>query len=227
MQVKLLRAIQERSFRKVGGTDDVKVDVRLIAATNRDLEAAVAAGTFREDLYYRLNVILIRTPSLRERPGDVPILARRFVERSAAKQGKAVRAIDPAAMAALEAYSWPGNIRELENVIERATTLESSPTITLSSLPEKIRAESGSRALAVPASAGVAPVSLPAPDFAAGPLDLEAILSQVERFYITAALSHSRGSKKAAADLLGITFRSIRYRLQKQGIAGADDEDKE
>jgi len=229
MQVKLLRAIQERSFRKVGGTEDVKVDVRLIAATNRDLEAAVAAGTFREDLYYRLNVILIKTPTLRERPGDVSLLAKFFLDRSATKRAKSIQALEPSAMLALEAYSWPGNIRELENVIERATTLETTPVITLASLPEKIRAFALAQAGEKNSShlAAGAMIELPGPDFANGPLNLDEILSRVEKIYLNAALGYTQNSKKKAAELLGITFRSIRYRLQKQGVAGGDEDEKE
>jgi two-component system response regulator PilR (NtrC family) len=245
MQVKLLRAIQERSFRKVGGNDDVKVELRIIAATNRDLEAGIAAGTFREDLYYRLNVILIKTPPLRERKGDVKILAERFLTRALARAKKTLTGFDADAMAAIEGYAWPGNVRELENVIERAVTLETSTSVTLAALPEAIKASAG-RAAARAASAQEAadtaaasggadpavaaanalatPITLPAPDFSKGKIDLDQILAQVERVYLIAALDSAGRSKARAADLLGITSRSIRYRLQKLGMSGAESD---
>lgn len=229
MQVKLLRVIQERSFRKVGGTDDVHVDVRIIAATNRNLEEAVRQGTFREDLYYRLNVILIRTPPLRERAGDVRLLAKFFLEQFAQKFSKSTRSFAPGVLEALDGYGWPGNVRELENVIERAIALESSEEITLQSLP--ITLSTGMRsAPATPAieikKAPVAAASgsdgrfiqIPAPDFSKGKVDLDEILGGVEKTFLLHALEHTGGVKKKAADLLGITFRSIRYRLKKQKI---------
>jgi two-component system response regulator PilR (NtrC family) len=231
MQVKLLRVIQERNFRKVGGTDDIKVDVRIIAATNRDLEAAVAKGTFREDLYYRLNVILIKTPSLRERKGDVRLLSEAFLKRASERHKKPLSGFAPDAMAALEAYTWPGNIRELENVIERAVTLESGASVSLGSFPagliEAVAArlrssasESASRKGSEPAGGAPGPrtITLPAPDFSRGPIDLDAILGEAEKSYLQAALAHAGGKKKKAAELLGITFRSIRYRLSKAGV---------
>jgi two-component system response regulator PilR (NtrC family) len=233
MQVKLLRAIQERVIRRVGGNEDMKIDVRIIAATNRDLEAAVAGGTFREDLYYRLNVILIKTPPLRDRPGDIAALAEQFALRIATKYHKKIRALDPDTLQALERYDWPGNVRELENVIERAITLENGESISLSALPAQIQAK---------ANGGVAgdvrkegsysgiqsqngEIRLPAPDFSKGSLNLDGILGDVERTYLNAALEHSGGVKKKAAELLGITFRSIRYRLKKLGVETLDTGD--
>jgi two-component system response regulator PilR (NtrC family) len=246
MQVKLLRALQERVIRKVGGTDDVKIDVRVIAATNRDLEQAVRAGTFREDLYYRLNVILIRTPPLRERKGDIPLLADHFLKKIAAKYDKKVlEGYEPEVMAMLTNYSWPGNVRELENAIERAVTLENGTRVSQSSLSAAIlRASSApldpgaqqaqaSRASATAGSAasvgaiGSGPgreIRLPAPDFTKGVLALDDILGEVEKTYLMAALEHTGGVKKRAADLLGITFRSIRYRLKKLGVDHAGDD---
>lgn len=233
MQVKLLRALQERVIRKVGGTDDVRIDVRIIAATNRDLEAAVAKGTFREDLYYRLNVILIKTPPLRARKGDVSLLARRFLKKLSARFPECAGDLEPAAIAALEAYSWPGNVRELENVIERAVTLQANaPLVTLAALPSAVQNAAkpklgegqaqGPGALS--ASAGI---QLPAADFSSGPLSLDKILGDVEKTYLLAALEQAGGVKKKAAGLLGITFRSIRYRLQKQGIETGGGEAEE
>lgn len=230
MQVKLLRVIQERSFRKVGGTDDVKVDVRIIAATNRNLEEAVGKGTFREDLYYRLNVILIKTPSLRERKEDIRMLAETFLKRASDKQKKALTGFSPEAIAALEAHAWPGNIRELENVVERAVTLEPTHVVSLASLPSGVREslktkqgnEFGPAPGQVPGST-ISELRLPAPEFSSGPLNLDEILGRVEKAYLTAALEAAGGKKKKAAELLGITFRSIRYRLSKAGFE-ADDE---
>lgn len=229
MQVKLLRAIQERVIRKVGGIDDILVDVRIIAATNRDLEAAVKKGTFREDLFYRLNVILIRTPPLRDRAGDVKILADRFLEAFSKKANKAIQSFEENAEAALQNYSWPGNVRELENCIERAVTLESTDQITLESLPVVVqKAESKIKnnedRKPTGATHSTQEIRLPAPDFSHGNLDLDQILGEVERTYLFAALEKAGGVKKKAADLLGITFRSIRYRLKKLGVSDSDEE---
>lgn len=235
MQVKLLRAIQEKSVRKVGGNDDVHVDVRIIAATNRDLEAAVSKGTFREDLYYRLNVILIKTPPLRTRKGDIKLLAEQFFSNFSTRMNKKLGGIDPAAMAALESYPWPGNVRELENVIERAVTLESSDRITVASLPSSFadRAAassvveiSGGQRSGIPGAGAGQEIKIPAADFSGGALDLDKILGEVEKTYLMAALNHAGGVKKRAADLLGITFRSIRYRLKKLGVDVGDTEDE-
>lgn len=223
MQVKLLRAIQEKTIRKVGGNDDIRVDVRIIAATNRDLEAAVAAGTFREDLYYRLNVILIKTPPLRERGGDLPILMDHFLAKIGAKFKKEFKEFEPEARRAIEAHTWPGNVRELENVMERAITLSVGDRITFASLPPNVQAalrtqEHNSSKPAHERSLGSDEIRIPAPDFGSGTVDLDEILGIVERRYLEAALAHSGGVKKKAAQILGITFRSIRYRLQKYGL---------
>jgi len=233
MQVKLLRAIQERVFRKVGGTDDIRVDVRIIAATNRDLEAGVKAGTFREDLYYRLNVILIRTPPLRERKGDIRLLADTFLKGFADKQKKKLMGLGPGTLAALENYPWPGNIRELENVMERAVTLESSPLLSVDALPisfaknTALRATSAAEVIAASqtqtSTAGAS--ILPPANFSRGPLDLDKVLGDVEKLYLIAALEHSGGVKKRAAECLNITFRSIRYRLKKLGIPSDPEDD--
>jgi two-component system response regulator PilR (NtrC family) len=207
LQVKLLRAIQERVFRRVGGNDDIRVEVRIIAATNRDLEAAVAKGTFREDLYYRLNVLLIRTPPLRERTGDVRILTESFWQRFSEKSAKKITGIEPAAMAALEGYSWPGNVRELENVIERAITLENHELITFDTLPANIRAAARVHAPAPapsPSTAKAVFIELEAPDFSGGPIKLEEILAQVEKKYIDAALAVTGGNLPQAMVLLGM-----------------------
>lgn len=200
MQVKLLRAIQDRSFRRVGGNDLVKVDVRIIAATNRDLEAMVAQGTFREDLYYRLNVILIAVPPLRERKGDVEILIDAFLEKISRKQGKPqTYDIDPAARSALLQHAWPGNVRELENVIERAVTLATDATVHVAQLPPAFQEGAPERAPAI---------LVPSPpDFAQSTtsVDLAAILAPVERAYWFAALKAAGGKEQAAGRLLKLT----------------------
>src|SRR5581483_4551027 len=188
VQVKLLRAIQEREIRRVGDTRDVKVDTRLIAASNRDLGKAVADGILREDLYYRLNVIPIHLPPLRERVEDVPILVSHFVARIAKDVGKTIRSIAPDALAVLERYHWPGNIRELENVIERAIVLGNGEHITIDALPPH---------LAQPRDAAVVPVDIPA-----GGIDLEAVLANVESQYIRMALDRAGGLQVRAAELL-------------------------
>jgi two-component system response regulator PilR (NtrC family) len=218
MQVKLLRAIQEKRIRKIGGTDDIAVDVRIIAATNRDLEAAVKKGTFREDLYYRLNVILIRTPPLRSRTGDVRLLAEKFLQRFAKKAGKDLNGFEPEAMRALESYPWPGNVRELENCIERAVTMEGGELISAASLP--VILQSTYKNLNAPSQSNPESkeIRLPSPDFSKGNLNLDEILGEVEKTYLLAALGSAGGVKKKAADLLGITFRSLKYRLKKIGV---------
>lgn len=227
MQVKLLRAIQERVIRRVGGNDDIKIDVRIIAATNKDLETAVKKGTFREDLYYRLNVILIRTPPLRERFGDVDLLAESFLKKFCERQSKNLKGISAPASQVLRDYRWPGNIRELENVIERAITLESTEEVQIDSLPIEIVQSLGVKPIAVQdqkQSSSVADIRIPAPDFSKGAVNLDAVLGEVEKQYLLKALEYTGGVKKKAADLLGITFRSIRYRLTKLGFDQGDDD---
>ena len=231
MQVKLLRAIQERVIRKVGGTDDVKVDVRIIAATNRDLEGEVARGKFREDLYYRLNVLLIKTPALRERKGDIKLLAEAFLAQIAVKYNKSIQRFDPMAMEILENHSWPGNIRELQNVIERAVTLETAEVITPESLPISVSSNKpvfvNDAKSAANGNSVLGEIRLPAPDFSKGPIDLEKILGEVEKTYLMSALESAGGVKKHASELLGITFRSIRYRLKKLGVESGDGDEAE
>jgi two-component system, NtrC family, response regulator PilR len=208
VQVKLLRVLQERRFRRVGGTDEVEADIRIIAATNRDLSKMVAEGTFREDLFYRINVIPLRLPSLRERVEDIPLLAEHFASRFAQQMGKPIAGVSGAAMVCLQAYPWPGNIRELENAIERAVALERSPAILAESLPEAVRASS---AVAVPPAA--AAEAFPSEGF-----DLEQHVQHIEREYIAEALRRAGGVKVKAADLLGMSFRSFRYYMKKYNL---------
>jgi two-component system response regulator PilR (NtrC family) len=205
LQVKLLRAIQEKTIRRVGGTGDRRVDVRIISATNRQLEDEVAAGRFREDLYYRLNVIQIHLPPLRDRPEDVPLLVHRFVDRYARELGKDPVPVDAEAMDLLIAYGYPGNVRELENVIERAVALSRGDSIGVDLMPPTL--------LRPPESAVAATIPQ-------GGIDLDALLADYERSLIAEALRMCGGVKKHAARLLGLSFRSLRYRLDKLGMDG-------
>jgi two-component system response regulator PilR (NtrC family) len=201
LQVKLLRVIQEREIRRVGDTKDVKVDVRLIAASNRDVAKAVQEGILREDLFYRLNVIPIHIPPLRERREDIPLLVAHFIKQRSAELGRSVRSVTPAALAVLESYRWPGNIRELENVIERALVLGSGDVFDVDALPPDLRRPRD-----------VLEIAVEIPD---GGLDLEATLDQIEQRYIHLALARTGGVQTRAAELLRVSFRQLRYKLQK------------
>ncbi|MBI4509656.1 MAG: sigma-54-dependent Fis family transcriptional regulator [Deltaproteobacteria bacterium] len=212
LQVKLLRVLQERKIKPVGGIEERPIDVRIITATNRDLEAEVARGAFRQDLYYRLKVIQVHLPPLRQRREDMPILVETFVKRFAGEMAKRIVAVTPDAMSALCAYDYPGNVRELENIIERAVTLEASSRITCEALPQLEKTK------AAGAQDGQA-VEIPAEG-----IDLDRILSDYEREIVLKALKQSGGTRKEAARLLRITFRSLRYRLEKLGIDSGLDE---
>jgi two-component system response regulator AtoC len=205
VQVKLLRVLQEREFERVGGVDTLKVDVRVISATHRDLERLVADGKFREDLYYRLNVFPITLPPLRERPGDIGPLCEHFIGKFAQTTGKAVRGLDPAALATLSAYPWPGNVRELENVIERAMILTKGPSLGAVDL------DFGRRAAAAPAPAAE-------PASAEGGRSLYKRLSEQERNEIVAAVERSQGNIAHAARALGINRSTLYYRMRKHGL---------
>ncbi|MFO0681259.1 MAG: sigma-54 dependent transcriptional regulator [Sandaracinus sp.] len=209
LQVKLLRALQERMVRPVGAAKEIEVDVRVVAATNRDIEADVQKGTFRQDLFYRLNVIRIHLPPLRERPEDVPVLAEHFLRKHAALAGKRL-AFAPEAIRWIVAQPFPGNVRELENVVERAVTLSTGQRVTVDDLDAR---------LAPTPAASVA--SLPA--LVEG-FDLDAWLAEQERGLLVRALEHAGGNQTAAAKLLGTTFRSFRYRLRKLGIVGEGED---
>jgi len=208
MQVKLLRVLQEREFRRVGGTRNIQIDVRLVAATNKDLEAEVERGGFREDLFYRLNVIRIALPPLRERREDIPLLIDYFCRTNAGREGVVV---SEAAMRRLLDYHWPGNIRELENVLERCVVLGHGEQISDSCLPPQLQG----------AGTGMGTQNVEITD--AG-LDLDAYLGEIERDILLKALNKSGGVRKKAAELLGITFRSIRYRLAKYGIDPGEED---
>ena len=209
LQVKLLRVLQERKIRPIGSTEEVAIDVRVIAATNLDLEEAIREGRFREDLYYRLNVIRIEIPALRHRRDDVPLIARAFLRRFTEDMEKQIEDFQPEAMERLMAYSYPGNVRELENIIERAVTLENTQWIQADSLPHWVASpEQG---------LGELSGTIQIPD---GGMDLEALMAQMETQLLKDALNRTGGNRTEAAKLLGITFRSIRYKLDKFGIAG-------
>jgi two-component system response regulator PilR (NtrC family) len=212
LQVKLLRVVQERTIRRIGGSEDIKVDVRIVSATNQDLQAKVKKGEFREDLYFRLNVIPIHIPPLRKRKEDIPLLAQYFIEKYAREFGKEVKRISTYALELLMGYPFPGNIRELENIIERSVALESSSII----LPENlIIAEEGS---------GAAASSVPAGEFPETGIDLNGELERFEREIIVKALEKARGSKTKAALLLGVSFPSLRHRIEKLNMENGEGE---
>ncbi|HID97954.1 MAG TPA: sigma-54-dependent Fis family transcriptional regulator, partial [Thermodesulfobacteriaceae bacterium] len=209
LQVKLLRVVQEKAFIPVGSTTEQKVNVRIIAATNRDLEEEVMAGNFREDLYYRLNVIQIRMPSLKERPEDIPILVQYFLDKYSREQEKAVQGISSFAMKALMEYSFPGNVRELENIIERSIALATSSlllpeSLSLARFKEQQSKNNNFRAYE--------------PEIPFGGLKLDQELSRIEKVFLLKALEKTGGVKTEAAQLLGLNFRSFRYRLAKYDL---------
>ncbi len=217
MQVKLLRVLQERRVRRVGGALDIEVDARVIAATNRNLEDEVANGRFREDLYFRINVIQLRLPGLRERRTDIPMLAEAFVVKFAEQQQSAVKGITAAALQALTMWQWPGNVRELENVIERGVTLSSGDQLDVDALPPGMRnGQTGAASMMNKRSA--------IDEIPADGLDLEGTLETFERGLLEKALLRTGGRKKKAAALLKVSFRSFRYRLAKLGLSGGDDD---
>ncbi len=209
MQIKLLRVLQERKIRKVGGTEETAVDVRVITATNQDLEQMVQDKTFREDLFYRINVIPIQMPALREKPEDIPALAEQFLEKYRVLIEKPVEGISKEAMEYLEAYNWPGNVRQLENVIERAVALEAGPAIVPESLPQEVRSGVS--------RGGCDSVRLPD-----GGVDLDRHLEELRRKYMVEAMERVGGVQTKAAEILGMTFRSFRYFAKKYDLTGRD-----
>ena len=213
MQVKLLRVLQHKTIRKVGGNEEEAVDVRIIAATNRDLGEMIAAGTFREDLYYRIHVIPVRLPPLRDRREDIPLLVDFFIRKYADELGTPPKRLSLTALALLEGYRWPGNVRELENLIERSIALTAGDVIDVADLPPYLR-EPGPSAGAL--------ARLP-PDG----IDLEAHLEALRAELMRQALDRSGGVQTRAAELLRMTFRSFRYYAKKAGIVGALEEEVE
>jgi two-component system response regulator PilR (NtrC family) len=210
MQVKLYRVLQEGKVRPIGSTEETDVDVRIIAATNKEFEKEIAEGRFREDLYYRLSVIPIQLPALRERREDIPLLARHFLERFRKSMEKPIESLSPETVRRLEAYDWPGNVRELENTMERAVALETGSEISLRVLPDRIAGYSSS----ANAGAGAASeLSLPEEG-----LDFEKEIAEAERRYLHAALEKSHGVRTKAADLLKISYRSFRHYAKKHNL---------
>jgi two-component system response regulator PilR (NtrC family) len=207
VQVKVLRVLQDRRFRRVGGLEEIEADIRIIAATNQDLSRLVADNKFREDLFYRINVIPIHLPPLRERGEDVALLAEHFLAKYRVQMDKPVAGISGEALEALQAYEWPGNIRELENAIERAVALEQARVILPGSLPDAVRTRSA------PAAAGLPVGALPDSGF-----DLEEHVEGIERDYLAQALQQAGGVQVRAAELLGMTFRSFRYYAKKYNL---------
>ncbi len=214
IQVKLLRVLQEKEITRVGGNKTIGIDLRIVAASNVELAKAVKNKTFREDLYYRLNVIPIELPPLRERVEDIPLLINHFINKynEDRPEENKIQGIHPDALRLMEQYSWPGNVRELENVIERAVVLEAEDTIQVSSLPEAV---SGTTE---PSSE----VMLPSND---QPVDLEKTLDQIEKKMLSGALDQSNGIINKAAKQLNLSFRSMRYRIQKHKLKGKEETD--
>jgi two-component system, NtrC family, response regulator AtoC len=200
LQVKLLRALQEGEVRRVGATVPTAFDVRVIAATNRDLQADVASGRFRGDLFYRINVVAIALPPLRERPEDVPELARFFLERHAARMGLTARGISPAAMRTLAEHSWPGNVRELEHAIERALVMTGGDAIEPSDLPSPVRSSGGHATVTD------------------GTLSVKRQTTELEKALIRRALDHTRGNRTRAARLLELSHRALLYKIREYGL---------
>lgn len=203
-QVKLFRVLQERMIRRVGGTEEIPVNVRIIAATNQNLRKRIEEGKFREELFYRLNVISVDMPPLRRRPDDIPLLIQHFLRKHCEKMGRRIKRLTPEVTTALTKYSWPGNVRELENIIERLCAVEERETITAESLPDDV-VEAGR------APVGGAPVLLPG-------FDLEAHLDQVAQAYLKEASEKAAGNMRRMAELLGVSYRSLRYLMKKYQI---------
>ena len=201
LQVKLLRALENRSFQRVGGTEKIKVDIRVVAATNKDLKAAVANGTFREDLYYRLNVVGIQLPPLKDRQGDIALIAGRFIKELAQSGNPGVTGITPAARSLLEAYSWPGNVRELRNTIERMIVLSGGGQLDVNDVPEEIRTTASGAKMTI-ANSGT--------------------LDQTEQAKILAVLQDCKGNRTEAAKRLGISRRTIYRKIDEYQKAGVE-----
>ena len=203
VQIKILRVLQEKAFERVGGQDAINVDVRIIAATNRVLEEEVKKGTFREDLYYRLNVIHIHVPPLRERKDDIPLLVASFLEEFAVENGKNIKGIDSQAKSAIYNYNWPGNIRELRNCIESAVVMCSGEEIKLEDLPPTVSKSAGDQSINIPANA---------------------TLDEAEKIIILQTLAANKNNKSKTADLLGIGRKTLHRKLEEYGINSDDSE---
>jgi two-component system response regulator PilR (NtrC family) len=211
MQVKLLRVLQDKEFKRVGGTEDIRVDVRIISATNKGLEEAVKEKHFREDLFYRLNVIQIKLPSLRERKEDIPLLANHFLKKYSEELNKNIVRISSDTLQILLNYEYPGNVRELQNIIERAVALEGNQELTSQNLSSYLSEQPLLKK---------GPIDIEIPNEG---IDLEKIVGDLERTLLLKALDKTKGIKKKAAELLHINFRSMRYRLEKYGLNHGGD----
>jgi DNA-binding NtrC family response regulator len=212
MQVKLLRVLQEQEFERVGGVNTIKVDVRIVTATNKDLEAEVKAGRFREDLYYRLNVVPIHLPALRDRKEDIDLLVRFFLRQFNERLKKGITSVTPEAMAALRAYSWPGNIRQLENVLERMVLMSDGATLSSEDLPEEIAEAAGVTGI---------PIGGASPD-ATGPMSFKELVKRqtqsVERDLIEKALEETNGNVTRAAEKLGLSRKGLQLKIKELGL---------
>ncbi len=211
-QAKLLRVLEDKKVKRVGSNQEVCIDVRIIAATNKDLKRAISEGTFREDLFYRLDVIPIKVPPLRERKEDIPLLVKHFISHFSRVLGREIRGASKEAMEKLIKHPWKGNVRELENVIERAITLGRGPVIELQHIEESLSRSINSK------------IPLPSMDIPPEGVNLDDILATLEKDFLIKALHKARGIKKDAAKLLGLDFRSFRYRLSKYNISKDDDD---
>jgi two-component system response regulator PilR (NtrC family) len=209
MQVKLLRVLQERCVRPVGGTDEIAIDVRVIAATNRDLDKQVAENTFREDLYYRLSVIPVSVPPLRQRREDVPLLVNHFLKKYVSAAGRNITRINPESLDALSGYEWPGNVRQLENTIERAVALETGEELHVELPAERSKARAAAAGVGMPgsviSSGGVLPEGI----------NMENYVADIEKTLLQSALTRSNGVQTRAAELLKISYRSFRHLAKK------------
>jgi two-component system response regulator PilR (NtrC family) len=210
MQVKLLRVLQERSVRPVGSTSEISIDVRVIAATNRDLDKAVAENLFREDLYYRLNVIPIRVPNLRERRDDIPLLVNHFLKKYASAAGRSILRVDKNSFDSLCGYEWPGNVRQLENTVERAVALETSDELHVELPAERPKARAAAAGVGGPGGIDIAPDAV----LPQG-VGMENYVANIERTLLQNALDRSNGVQTKAADLLSISYRSFRHLMKK------------
>jgi transcriptional regulator with PAS, ATPase and Fis domain len=210
-QVKLLRALQERTVRRVGGTEEIPIDVRIIAATNQDLKKRIQEGKFREELFYRLNVISFEMPPLRKRVEDVPLLVSHFLQKYCEKLVKPMKRLTPEVFGLFEAYPWPGNIRELENVIERVVAIEDRETVTAGCLPQEILSPSRQEEM----------LFLFQPGF-----NLSTFTDDLTKKYVNQALLASGGSLRQAAPLLGLSYRTLRYLIDKYELKNVRKEEK-
>jgi two-component system response regulator PilR (NtrC family) len=214
MQVKLLRVLQERSVRPVGGTTEIPIDVRVIAATNRDLDKQVAENTFREDLYYRLSVIPVSVPPLRERREDIPLLVNHFLKKYAPAAGKSILRVNGESLGALCGYDWPGNVRQLENTVERAVALETAEELHVELPAERSKARAAAAGVGMAGGPGAIGSGSVLPEG----VDMEKYVADIERSLLLAALAQSNGVQTRAADVLKISYRSFRHLVKKYDI---------